>query len=108
MKKRMGLWVNHRFSNLMLFLVAIVIVSGCRTTASVQTNNKANQIREREYSVQTVLWQQQSAEYKSLCYQAFNVARYMLDQHLSRALPGDKPFAIITDIDETVLDNSPY
>lgn len=108
MKKRMGLWVNQRLSYLMLLLVAMVFVSGCRTTSSVQTNNKADQIPVREYSVQTVLWQQQSAEYKALCYQAFNVAKYMLDLHLSRALPGDKPFAIITDIDETVLDNSPY
>lgn len=95
------------FKGVFLFVI-ITFISGCRTSSSIQSNNIAGQIPQREYSIQTVLWQQQSAEYKALCYQAFNLAQYRLDDHLSRALPGDKPFAIITDIDETVLDNSPY
>ncbi len=50
-----------------------------------------------------VLWQQQSAEYAALCYQAFNLATYRLnDMKLKRR----KRYAIITDVDETVLDNS--
>ncbi len=31
-----------------------------------------------------------------------------MDEWLAKKAPGDKKFAIITDIDETVLDNSPY
>lgn len=52
------------------------------------------------------LYQQQAAEYRALCYQAFNVA----DLYLAEALGQQhaKPMAIITDIDETILDNSPY
>ena len=52
------------------------------------------------------IWMQRSAEYKALCYQAYNLAHLRLDQSLLS--PSAKPKAIITDIDETVLDNSPH
>ncbi|MBC7948206.1 MAG: 5'-nucleotidase, lipoprotein e(P4) family [Chitinophagaceae bacterium] len=52
------------------------------------------------------LFQQKAAEYKALCIQAFNVARWRLDESL--LISSSKPRAIITDIDETFLDNSPY
>ncbi|TWR27352.1 5'-nucleotidase, lipoprotein e(P4) family [Mucilaginibacter pallidiroseus] len=52
------------------------------------------------------IWQQRSAEYKALCYQAYNIAKLRLDEALKN--PGQKPLAVVTDIDETVLDNSPY
>lgn len=52
------------------------------------------------------LWQQRSAEYKALCFQAYNIARTRLDESLSQQ--ASQPLAIVTDIDETVLDNSPY
>lgn len=52
-----------------------------------------------------VLWQQQAAEYRALCYQAFNIAALRLNE-----IPGDEfkkqKLAIITDLDETILDNS--
>jgi len=51
-------------------------------------------------------WQQQAGEYKALCYQAYNLARMRLDILLQQQYT--KPVAIVTDIDETVLDNSPY
>ncbi len=52
------------------------------------------------------VYQQTAAEYKALCIQAFNMARMRLDQSLQAA--SSKPRAIITDIDETILDNSRY
>ena len=90
-------------------LLLIVFLLGCKTTSTVQNNQniKTGEIPIREYSVQSVLWQQQSAEYKALCYQAFNIARFRLEDRLSQEVAQDKPLAIITDIDETVLDNSP-
>lgn len=53
----------------------------------------------------TTLFQQKAAEYRALCFQAYNVARYRLDEYKPLT---SKPKAIITDIDETLLDNSPY
>lgn len=52
------------------------------------------------------LFQQRAAEYRALCLQAYNIARLRLDEELKNS-PG-KPRAVITDIDETFLDNSPY
>ncbi len=52
------------------------------------------------------LFQQRAAEYKALCLQAFNIARLRIDE--TSQLSTAKPKAIITDIDETFLDNSPF
>ncbi|MBO9658721.1 MAG: 5'-nucleotidase, lipoprotein e(P4) family [Chitinophagaceae bacterium] len=52
------------------------------------------------------LFQQKAAEYQALCLQAFNIARLRVDQALQRS--SAKPRAIITDIDETFLNNSPF
>jgi 5'-nucleotidase (lipoprotein e(P4) family) len=52
------------------------------------------------------IYQQRAAEYRALCYQAYNVARLKLDMALKQ--PHKKPLAVVTDIDETLLDNSPY
>ncbi len=59
-----------------------------------------------QYNLQATLWQQQSGEYKALCYQAFALARLRLDELLTTNKAG-MPLAIITDVDETILDNSP-
>lgn len=60
-----------------------------------------------EHTVQAVLWVQRSGEYRALCHQAFNLARRVLDEEL-KASPAPKKRAVVVDVDETVLDNSPY
>lgn len=57
--------------------------------------------------VYTSVWVQRSGEYEALCYQAFNSARLYLDQTLAILPKESRPLAIVTDIDETILDNSP-
>ncbi len=69
-------------------------------------------------SLNAVLWMQRAAEYRSLCLQAYSAARQSLDAALedpawTAALEQTDDFealppAVILDIDETVLDNSPY
>src|SRR5665213_1700017 len=51
-------------------------------------------------------YQQRAAEYRALCYQAYNIAHQRVDEIVRETT--EKPKAIITDIDETVLDNSAY
>ncbi len=58
---------------------------------------------ENDQKLLPVLWQQYAAEYRALCYQAFNIAALRLDR-ATRA--GKRKLAIITDLDETILDNS--
>ncbi len=96
-------------STFIIVLSLIILVFSCKTTVNTDTNNTVNNtIPKREHSVQALLWQQQSAEYKALTHQAFNLAKMYLDDALANKTTNSKPFAIVTDIDETVLDNSPY
>lgn len=54
-----------------------------------------------------VRWQQRSAEKRACYYQAYQLARYALDRAIEES-SGERPPAVILDIDETVLDNSPF
>ena len=55
----------------------------------------------------SVLWTQRSAEFKALCYQIYGMAEKALAANLKESKSGKKP-AVVLDLDETVLDNSPY
>ena len=83
--------------NKYIFILIVTIIS-CNQTEYKQSN---------EYKIQAQVWTQNSAEYRALCYQV-NTARLNLDSFLSSDKKFNKPLAIITDVDETVLDNSPY
>ena len=98
---------------LIILSFTLLLSIGCKTkstttqsTTQTKVEKLENIIPKREHSIQALLWQQQSAEYKALSHQAFNLAKIYLDKALINY--NKKPTAIITDIDETVLDNSPY
>jgi 5'-nucleotidase (lipoprotein e(P4) family) len=69
-----------------------------QTTADVQN--------EATLKILPVLWQQTAAEYRALCYQAFNLATLRINE-IPQSRLNKKNLAIITDLDETILDNSP-
>ena len=54
----------------------------------------------------SLYWQKNSAEYVALSYQAYNLAKFRLDEKLN--LEFNKRPAIVIDLDETVLNNLPY
>lgn len=82
-----------------LFLSAALFIS---ISVSAQTTDH----KPAQYNVNGTLWQQKSGEYKALCYQAFYIARLRL-QEILLTNKDSMPLAVITDVDETVLDNSP-
>ena len=86
------------------FLIILFILTACSTTRNLSSSGADNSIADGKLFAS--VFQQQSAEYKALCFQAYNMAKLQLDQYLQEA--PSKPLAIITDIDETVLDNSRY
>lgn len=57
--------------------------------------------------VNATAWMQNAGEYKALTIQAYQLAQIRLAQILTQEV-SEKPRAIVLDIDETVLDNSPY
>jgi len=60
-----------------------------------------------EHLVMATLWVQTAAEYRALCYQAFNLSKMLVDQKLAEGI-SVKPLAIVVDCDEAVIDNSAY
>ncbi len=91
-------------TSIVLFAVAILGTSCSIKTHSHVEYTTTNGIG-RDGKIWASLWQQRAAEYKALCYQAYNVARLRIDEAIQKK--GSKTLAIVTDIDETILDNSP-
>jgi 5'-nucleotidase (lipoprotein e(P4) family) len=58
----------------------------------------------RDYQISSYLWFQTSGEFRALCYQAYNLAKFKLDRDLENK--HNRKRAVVFDIDETVLDNS--
>lgn len=88
----------------------ILAFSVTAQTAAVRTQTVAD----NEYQAGAVLYMQKAAEYRALALQAFNIALWQLDADMDKKavklLPKEdrkRPRAVVVDIDETVLDNSP-
>lgn len=87
-------------------LILIIFYSALQTASAQDTTMQAIRQQAESYLKEyPVLWQQTSAEYRALCYQAFNIAELRLNEILKKK-PYKKNLAIITDLDETILDNS--
>ena len=75
--------------------------------SSCQEASQKPQPKNNDGLLMATLFVQQSSEYKALCYQVYNMAHSRLDQKIAD-YKGEKALAVIVDIDETVLDNSPF
>lgn len=93
-------------------LVLTSIVSTYFVTSSTAQQGTQTQTVDTEYQIGSILYMQKAAEYRALCLQAFNWAQIAIDadENAKKKLPKaerKKPRAIVVDIDETMLDNSP-
>ena len=93
------------------YLLSLALLVATSVFTAGQTAQPAPDL---DYQTAAVLYMQKAAEYRALAYQAFNLARWQLDADLDKKnikkLPKAErkmPRAVIVDIDETVLDNSP-
>ncbi len=88
-------------------VAVFLIVTACSTSKQItQTTASSQQNSVVAGKLFATLFMQRAAEYRALCLQAFNIAHLRVDESLQNL--SAKPKAIITDIDETILDNSPY
>jgi len=88
-------------------LIILSFLSGAVFHGSIAFKEESN-ITQQQLNEQSLLginWVQQSGEYRALAYQAFNVAKIAFDSAKSQNISNP---AVIVDLDETVLDNSPY
>jgi 5'-nucleotidase (lipoprotein e(P4) family) len=87
----------------------LLLILTCSLTALAQTPAPAPQPQSfSEYQEGAILWTQTSGEVKALCYQAFTLARMMLERDLRQNRRSRMRRAVVVDADETVLDNSRY
>lgn len=96
-------------------LATVVLATGCaQKTEEKKEENKSgdnkitltyDQLRSRENTM-GALWYQNAAEVDALYQQGYNVATNKLKELLKQ--PTNKPYSIVLDIDETVLNNIPF
>ncbi|MFT5666839.1 MAG: 5'-nucleotidase (lipoprotein e(P4) family) [Vicingaceae bacterium] len=93
--------------NIIILAVLITIMTSCSSSkpaVSSSGNNSAD-----NPNISAVVWQQTAAEYEALCYQAFNFASARINNaDVQKLYSTGKAPAIVLDLDETVLNNSPY
>lgn len=85
-----------------IFVLGIII-----TFLTVSCSTKDEPANTQDHLIMSVLWYQKSAEMKALYHQSFNWAKYRVEQELQHQKADNKK-AVIVDIDETMLDNSPF
>ena len=79
---------------------------GNQATAGGAPSTAAHRYGPDEETVMPLLYQQRAAEYRALCLQAYNVAKARVKKAIAKPAPAGKPYAVITDLDETAIDNS--
>lgn len=92
---------KHSF--FILGIICFTLISSCNRPQSVTQSEKSS----NDHLLAATLYQQQAAEYRALCYQAYNIAHRNMDAIYDTAT-NLSSLAIVMDLDETVLDNSAY
>lgn len=87
---------------LLLFFACAINYLHAQDTTGMATMRS---FTENDLKTYPVLWQQTAAEYRALCYQAFNIAELRINEIPEQDFK-NKKLAVITDLDETILDNS--
>ncbi len=91
----------------MLKTSALLLLATCLTLAPAShASEPATHGPLNQQMVLATLWQQHSAEARGLSYQAWNLARRILADDLAEG--GEQSRAVVVDVDETVLDNTPF
>lgn len=84
----------------LLVVGIIIILNSCKHT-------DFDEGKSQDHLIMSTLWYQTSTEMKALYHQAFNIAKLRIDMDLQNN-PTETKKAVVVDIDETMLDNSPF
>jgi 5'-nucleotidase (lipoprotein e(P4) family) len=93
---------NIKWGLLLTILVFVSMIS-CQKAPEKDSADTQNLNR----LLVAVSWYQHAGEMEALYYQGFNFARIRLDEAIKEK-SASKPLAVIVDIDETMLNNSPF
>lgn len=92
--------------NLFGILLSLFLLAGC-AVQDAEDQVKVKAVTDNDKLLHATLYHQTSAEVDALSLQAFNWAKRVIQDDMRR-MGLSKRQAVIVDIDETVLDNSPY
>lgn len=84
-------------------VLVLALLAGC--AGGITSEKPAVEAQLQNQAALGVVWMQQSGEYNALAYQAFNYAKQAFD---SATAAKGKRKAVAVDLDETLIDNSPY
>ncbi|MDP1622724.1 MAG: 5'-nucleotidase, lipoprotein e(P4) family [Bacteroidales bacterium] len=84
----------------LIFILVLPVIVG-----SAQNPGSNHHLGQCNPKTMPVLWQQTAAEYRALCYQAFNLATLRINAIPAKEIKKGN-LAIVTDLDETIFDNS--
>ena len=99
---------NKKILSLLAVTITAISMTGCSNLYSKSEDKVTltyDELVARENMMATN-WYQTSGEARALYLQGYNVATQRLKEYLKT--PHTKPYSIVLDLDETVLDNSPY
>lgn len=85
-----------------LAAISAFVLAGCAQKMDPEVHANAQL---QQQAVMGINWMQESGEYQALAHQAFNAAKVAFDH--AKVAKGKKK-AVVVDLDETMLDNSPY
>lgn len=87
------------------FLVVWLTAAGAtlRAAAPVRAESAHGSVGAGNLLIAAVAWKQTAAEYRALYYQGFNIAQMHVESALKQRQPGDRPLAVITDLDDTLV-----
>lgn len=98
-----------KIKKVMITFIYIAVLSASLAACSGTSEKnipKEEKTKLTDQQLMADLWFQTAGETKALYYQGYNIGRLKLDTALAKGT--NKKTAIILDLDETVLDNSPY
>jgi 5'-nucleotidase (lipoprotein e(P4) family) len=105
--------------NKLIIVTGIIMLASCATvkqsappveethTGAAISNTVTEAADDQDHLLLATLWFQKSAEMRALYYQCFRSAEIALAENMAWA-GRTKPAAVVLDIDETLLDNSPF
>ena len=106
--------LKHNISAFVLVLCSVSATYFVTISTAQQGVSVVQATADNEYQSGATLWMQKAGEYRALAYQAFNLARWQLDADFDKKNVKKLPKAeqkrlraVMVDIDETILDNSP-
>ncbi len=100
--------MKRKLTTFVTIALSAIFLQNCSHICQKELSEAGKSPIRDEQNVMATLWMQTAAEYRALCYQAFNWARYRLEVELARQMDPNQKSAVVVDIDETVLDNTPF